>query len=259
MRVLGVDPGLTRCGWGGRRRPGGDPLARRRRCCARWPTLDLGDRLLELDTAVTAAGARTGRTSWPSSGCSARTTSAPSWAPRRPPRWRAGRRAGRPPGRAAHAQRGQGGRHRQRPRGQGAGRPHGHPRARGSARRPNRRTPRRARAGDLPRLARAGAGGCAAPADRRPAPIARAGRGGQPMIAFVRGRVAAGSRRRSRRGRWRRPRRSVHARHGRPPAGRGDARLSTSLVVREDSLTLYGFPDEDEQTSCSSSCRRPTA
>ena len=37
-----------------------------------------------------------------------------------------------------------------------------------------------------------------------------------------------------------------------------NARLSTSLIVREDSLTLYGFADDDER-SCSSCCRRPTA
>ena len=37
------------------------------------------------------------------------------------------------------------------------------------------------------------------------------------------------------------------------------ARLATSLVVREDSLTLYGFADDDERAACSSCCRPPTA
>ncbi|WP_324277497.1 Holliday junction branch migration protein RuvA [Blastococcus brunescens] len=39
----------------------------------------------------------------------------------------------------------------------------------------------------------------------------------------------------------------MHAGHHRPAAGRENARLSTSLVVREDSLTLYGFADDDER------------
>ena len=92
---------------------------------------------------------------------------------------------------------------------------------------------------------------------RRPA-LRWTGSGG-PMIASVNGRVAAVS-----------PDRAVvevggiglavqvHAGHHRPAAGGGAARLATSLVVREDSLTLYGFADDDER-SCSSSCRPPTA
>ena len=79
----------------------------------------------------------------------------------------AGRRAARPAGRAAHAERGQGRRHRQRPGRQGAGRPPWSPGCSGSTERPEAgRRRRRARAGHLPPLARSGA----APADRRPGP-----------------------------------------------------------------------------------------
>lgn len=39
----------------------------------------------------------------------------------------------------------------------------------------------------------------------------------------------------------------MHAEHHRRPADRETARLATSLVVREDSLTLYGFADDDER------------
>ena len=69
------------------------------------------------------------------------------------------------------------------------------------------------------------------------------------MIAFVRGQVAAVApdtrRRRGRRGRPRaacaRPAPSPTLRVGQP------ATLATSLVVREDSLTLFGFADDDER------------
>ena len=68
------------------------------------------------------------------------------------------------------------------------------------------------------------------------------------MIASVRGRVAAvGAGRRRGRGRRGRPGRPctpgtlAGLRVGQP------ARLATSLVVREDSLTLYGFADDDER------------
>ena len=52
-----------------------------------------------------------------------------------------GRRPARPAGRAAHAERGQGRRHRQRPRRQGPGRRDGDPASSGSTRRPSRPTP----------------------------------------------------------------------------------------------------------------------
>ncbi len=69
------------------------------------------------------------------------------------------------------------------------------------------------------------------------------------MIASVHGEVAAvGAGRRRRRGRRGRPGRAVHARPRSPACASGEpARLSTSLVVREDSLTLYGFADDDER------------
>ena len=50
------------------------------------------------------------------------------------------------------------------------------------------------------------------------------------------------------RGRRRRPRGDVHAGHaGRRCAPGSEATLPTSMVVREDSLTLFGFADEDEK------------
>ena len=55
MRVLGIDPGLTRCGWGvvdGR--PGARPTAVGVGVVRSSPDLDLELRLLELHTAVTA-------------------------------------------------------------------------------------------------------------------------------------------------------------------------------------------------------------
>ena len=41
--------------------------------------------------------------------------------------------------------------------------------------------------------------------------------------------------------------RPVHARHPRRAARRRARQLATSLVVREDSLTLFGFADDDER------------
>ncbi len=69
------------------------------------------------------------------------------------------------------------------------------------------------------------------------------------MIASVHGRVAAlGAGRRGGRGRRGRPGGVLHARARWPGCGSArPARLSTSLVVREDSLTLYGFADDDER------------
>ena len=107
---------------------------------------------------------------------------------------------------------------------------------------PGRRR-RRARAGDLPRLAR-----------RAPRPRIAAAVAAQPgrRPPDDRLRDAAGSPRspptarcRGRRGR---ARRAVHARPRSPALRLGEpARLPTSLVVREDSLTLYGFADDDER------------
>ena len=55
MRVLGIDPGLTRCGWGVvEGRPGARPTAIGVGVVRTMPELDLELRLLELHTAVTA-------------------------------------------------------------------------------------------------------------------------------------------------------------------------------------------------------------
>ena len=55
MRVLGIDPGLTRCGWGVvEGRPGGKPTALGVGVLRSSAELDLELRLLELHTAVTA-------------------------------------------------------------------------------------------------------------------------------------------------------------------------------------------------------------
>ena len=68
------------------------------------------------------------------------------------------------------------------------------------------------------------------------------------MIAFVRGQVAAVTLTSAvARGRRRRPRADVHARHPRHAAHRPDGHAADSMVVREDSLTLFGFLDDDEK------------
>src|SRR4051812_33645155 len=55
MRVLGIDPGLTRCGWGVvEGRPGARPTALGVGVLRSSAELDLELRLLELHTAVTA-------------------------------------------------------------------------------------------------------------------------------------------------------------------------------------------------------------
>ena len=55
MRVLGIDPGLTRCGWGVvEGRPGARPTALGVGVVRTSPELDLELRLLEVHTAVTA-------------------------------------------------------------------------------------------------------------------------------------------------------------------------------------------------------------
>src|SRR3712207_176975 len=55
MRVLGIDPGLTRCGWGVvEGRPGGKPAAVGVGVLRSSAELDLELRLLELHTGVTA-------------------------------------------------------------------------------------------------------------------------------------------------------------------------------------------------------------
>ena len=68
------------------------------------------------------------------------------------------------------------------------------------------------------------------------------------VIAFVSGRVARGPGRRGVEVGGVGPVRAVHARHARRRCGWAtDAHVPTSLVVREESLTLYGFADDDER------------
>ena len=139
MRVLGIDPGLTRCGLGVVEGSVGRPLSMVEVGVVRTPpdAADLAERLLRDRRAASRRGS-TGTAPTPSrsSGSSASTTSARSWAPPRSAGSRCwSRPAGGHPGRAAHAQRGEGGGHRQRPRRQGPGRRDGHPAA------PARRTP----------------------------------------------------------------------------------------------------------------------
>ena len=253
MRVLGIDPGLTRCGWGvvdGA--PGRPPTAVDVGVVRSSPDLDLELRLLELHTAVTALlrehrpdvvaiervftqnnkGTATGTAQ--AAGVAALAAAQAD----RPVAWHT-------------PERGEGRRHRQRPRGQGPGDADGHPACSAWPRRPSRPTPpTRSRW----RSARSGAAGqrcaaaLAASARRAGAHDAEAD-GSRGVIASVHGRVAAvspdgavvevgGSR----------PAAPVHPGHAGPAAGRPAARLSTSLVVREDSLTLYGFADDDERS-----------
>ena len=147
MRVLGVDPGLTRCGVGV---VDGAPGDRSRSCtstsCAPRPTPTSRRRLLGHRAGRRRVARRPcGPTPSPSSGSSASTTSARSWARRRPAAIAIAAAARRGhPGRAAHPERGQGGGHRQRPRRQGPGRRDGDPAARarrGARSRPTPPTP----------------------------------------------------------------------------------------------------------------------
>ena len=172
-------------------------------------------------------------------------------------RRRARRRAGRPAGRVAHAERGQGRDLGQRPRGQGPGHGDGHPGARAGRRRRGRPTPPTRSRWPICQVWR---GPAQQRLQRRRARrrhrrrrCRRSGRcprlaGGAQVIASVSGRVAAVS-----------PDGAVVEVGGvglsvqctpgtiaRLQVGE-PARLATSLVVREDSLTLYGFADDDER------------
>src|SRR2546421_6064801 len=157
---------------------------------------------------------------------------------------RRGRDTRRRPGRAAgadvHPERGQGRGHRLRAGGQGTGDRDGDPAATDGLTAPAGRRGGRAGARHLPHLAR---GNALAPGGGR----GFAPAGGR-MIASVRGRVASVA-----------PDGAVVelgvvglAVQCTPGTLAGlrvgtEARLATSLVVREDSLTLYGFADEDEK------------
>ena len=221
MRVLGVDPGLTRCGLGVVDGDPGRPLHMvASDTSVRLADDDIAQRLLALEATIDA---------WvelPSPGCRRRRAGLrPAQRAHRhghgaglrgrDPRGGASRHARRP----AHPQRGQGGGHRQRARRQGPGHRDGDPAAAAHRRAAPGGRGRRAGAGDLPRLAR-----------RCPGPASPAGR------CLAQGRSDDRVRRRPggrdwrpsgrRRGRRRRARRAVHARHAGHPADRAAGRSS---------------------------------
>ena len=183
MRVLGVDPGLTRCGLGvvdGA--PGAAGPGRSRAWSGPTPTptspsdwspsssaLDAGlDRwrpdAVAVERVFSQHNVRTVMGTAQASGVAI-----------------AGRRAARPAGRAAHAQRGQGRRHRQRSGRQGPGHGDGDPAAAALRAAQAGRRRRRPGAGDLPPVARH------ARRAGMPAAVAAAA----PMIASVRGAVTS--------------------------------------------------------------------
>ena len=137
VRVLGVDPGLTRCGIGVVDGADRAPGHARRTSASSAPRsrLETGDRLAGCTRPSTRSSPSTARTSSRSSGSSASTTSAASWAPPRPRASPCSSPPGRGAGGPAHPDRGQGRRHRVRPGRQGPGRDHGraHPRPAGGA------------------------------------------------------------------------------------------------------------------------------
>jgi len=78
VRVLGVDPGLTRCGVGVVEGVPGRPCTLVGYYVVySAPEDDLATRLLHLDRNLADLVASTGPSRWPWSGCSASTTSAP--------------------------------------------------------------------------------------------------------------------------------------------------------------------------------------
>ena len=83
--VLGIDPGLSRCGYGVVERVGRTHAGRGRRRAAHRPGRPVPDRLAALQADVRALSPSTGRRWSPSSGCCSRSTCArPSRSPRRP-------------------------------------------------------------------------------------------------------------------------------------------------------------------------------
>src|SRR3954453_9893606 len=178
---------------------------------------------------------------WPWSGCSANTTCGPSWAPPRWPGWR----SSPPPGRDCRSRCTP--RVRSRPRSPGPV-PPGRPRwarwSLGCSHCRTRRAPPTLRTRSPSPSVSCGAAG--PPPGSRPRSPRQPGE--PPMIASVRGTVAALG-----------PDGAVVEVGGvglavscspgplaRLRVGQ-TARLATSLVVREDSLTLYGFADDDER------------
>ena len=225
MRVLGVDPGLTRCGSAWSRAPRAAAAAGRTSTWSAPRPTDLAQRLLHLDAALDRAGARA-------------------------PAGRGRGRAGVQPAQRAHGdghRAGRGGRRAGRRPGRPAGRLHTPSEVKaavtGSGRAdkaqvttmvtrllrlaapPAGRRRRRAGAGDLPRLARPAQDRLQSPRwPRHGAPVrstTRRAEGIGPVIASVqrhgrRGRAG----RRGGRGRRRRPGRPLHPGHARRAAGR---------------------------------------
>ena len=215
MRVLGVDPGLTRCGVGVVDGSAGRALTLVEVTVLRTPTdVEVGRRLQSIADALTDVD-RAHRSGRRGRGAGVQPAQCPHGHGHRPG-CRAGHRGGFPgghPGRTAHSERGQSGDHRLRSRRQDSGERDGVPAAPPARGAPAGRRDRRAGPRDLPAVARAGAGpdqcgGCRwqASDDRQ-----RARRG-------LRSRPG----RSRRRGRWRRPRGIVLARHVGSAAGRAD-------------------------------------
>ena len=259
MRVLGIDPGLTRCGWGVvEGRPGARPTALGVGVIRTLAELDLELRLLELHAAVDRAAARApARRGRGRAGLHPEQQAARRWAPRRPPAVAAlaAAQAG-PAGRAGTP------RARSRPRSPATAArtrsrsPPWSPGCSGSPRRPGRPTPPTPWRWPICHVwrgpARPGCAGGAGRWHRRPDPATTLPRwtGWRPDD---RQRAAAGWPRSS-------PDGAVVEVGGvglAVPCTPGTlarlrvgetARLSTSLIVREDSLTLYGFADDDERS-----------
>ena len=226
MRVLGVDPGLTRCGVGvvdgG---PGRQPRLVEVLVVRTPPQADLPDRLLTVADAVEAMMDR----HQPGHGGD-RAGVQPAQRAHRDGyragvrRRRAGRRPARHPGGLAHPERGQGGGVRQRPRRQGPGHGHGHPAAAAAGRADVRRTPPTRWRWRICHLWRSPmqADGWPRPPGRRLSPRARQSRGTTLDDRLrPRHRAVRHARPRRHRGRRGRPGRPHHAVHPGRPASRG--------------------------------------
>ena len=255
MRVLGVDPGLTRCGVGVVEGVAGRPLthASASASSAPRPTRTLGERLVA-DRARHRAVARR----VPARMRRRRAGVQPAQRPHRDGH-RAGqrrrhpvRRTPRPAGRPAHPQRGQGRRHRHRPRGQGPGRRDGDPAAAARRAAQTRRRRRRPGAGHLPHLAR--------PGDQPPS----AGRRSARARSTARDRLRHRPGRRPRPGlRRRRGRRRRHGRAVRPqhPGRAADRRAGPARHLAWWSARTRSPSTASPTTTSarSSSCCRPPA
>ena len=217
MRVLGVDPGLTRCGVGVVEGVPGRPCT----LVAYYvvytdPDDDLALRLLHLDRSLTdlVAEHRPDAVAVERvfSQHNVRTVMGTAQASGGR---RAGRRAGRAAGADLHAERGQGGRDRLRPGRQGADDRHGHPAAAAGRAAPAGRRGRRAGPGHLPRVARRHPRP-SWPPRRRPGTTRRSHDDRQR----ARHGAATGPDQRRGRGRRGRPGGAVRPRHARRAAGR---------------------------------------